>query len=65
VIAVSSIWRWAVSSNDRALANARAAATECSRMRLERAEVDHYLAGLAALDLPMAGVTAKAASAAR
>jgi len=36
-------WRWAAASNDRALANARTAATECSRLRLERAEVEHFL----------------------
>jgi hypothetical protein len=42
-MAVSSVWRWAVASNERALANARVAATECSRLRVERAEVDQFL----------------------
>jgi len=43
-----SIWRWAVASNEQALANARTAATECSRRRLERAEVDAFLEQYAA-----------------
>jgi hypothetical protein len=43
VTSVGSIWRWAVTSNDRAVASARAAATECSRRRLERAEVEQLL----------------------
>jgi len=34
---------WAVASNERAVANARAAATECSRARVERAEVAQFL----------------------
>jgi len=38
-----SFWQWAVASNETAVANARAAATECSRRRLERAEVDAFL----------------------
>ncbi|MCW2795415.1 hypothetical protein [Nocardioides sp.] len=36
-------WRWTRISNERAVANARAAAVDCSRRRLERAEVDRYL----------------------
>lgn len=32
-----------MASNERALENARAAAVECSRRRLERAEVEDYL----------------------
>jgi hypothetical protein len=43
-----SIWQWAVASNERAVANARAAATECSRLRLERAEVEQFLEAYAA-----------------
>jgi hypothetical protein len=43
VISAWSIWRWAVASNDRSVANARTAATECSRQRLERAEVEQFL----------------------
>jgi hypothetical protein len=35
-------------SNERAVANARAAATELSRLRVERTEVDLFLAELAA-----------------
>jgi len=40
---VWNVWQWAVASNDRAVANARAAAVDCSRRRLERAEVHEYL----------------------
>jgi hypothetical protein len=40
-------WELATSSNDRAVANARAAATELSRARVERVEVETYLEGLA------------------
>jgi hypothetical protein len=47
MISVTAVWNWAVASNERALANARAAATECSRLRVERAEVEQYLAALA------------------
>ena len=46
MVSVSSVWRWAVASNERAVANARAAATECSRLRVERAEVEQFLGGL-------------------
>jgi hypothetical protein len=42
-MAVSGVWRWAVASNERAVANARVAATECSRLRVERAEVEQFL----------------------
>ena len=38
-----NVWRWPVASNERAVANARAAAVDCSRQRLERAEVHEYL----------------------
>jgi hypothetical protein len=44
VISLATLLRWAVASNDQAVRNARAAATECSRLRLERAEVEQYLA---------------------
>ncbi len=37
-------WQLATSSQERAVANARAAATELSRARVERAEVETYLA---------------------
>ena len=47
MISVSSVWRWAVASNERAVANARAAATECSRARVERAEVEQFLSEIA------------------
>jgi hypothetical protein len=46
VISVGAVWRWAVASNERAVANARAAATECSRLRVERAEVEQFLAAI-------------------
>ena len=39
-------WRWATTSNQRAISNARAATTACSRRRLERADVASYLASL-------------------
>ena len=38
-------WQWASASNERAIANARLGTTECSRRRLERAEVELFLAG--------------------
>ena len=38
-----NVWSWAVASNERAVANARAASVECSRRRLEAAEVQEYL----------------------
>ena len=37
-------WQWASASNERAIANARAGTTECSQRRLERVEVDLFLA---------------------
>ncbi len=37
-------WQWASASNERAIANARAGTTACSRRRLERAEVELFLA---------------------
>jgi hypothetical protein len=57
VISVGAIWpgallSWAVASNERAVANARAAATECSRRRVERAEVAQFLAAYAVEESP-------------
>ena len=43
-----SILGWAAASNRRAVANARVAAVECSRWRLERAEVAMAVAELTA-----------------
>jgi len=43
-----TILGWATASNERAVANARAAAVECSRRRLERAEVAQAVAELTA-----------------
>ena len=40
-------WQWAVRSNQQAVTNARVATTDCSRRRLERADVMLYLASLA------------------
>ncbi len=37
-------WSWVRASNARAVANARAAATELSRCRVERDEVEIFLA---------------------
>lgn len=36
-------WEFAVHSNERAVANARAASTELSRLRVERAEIELYV----------------------
>ena len=38
-------WEWASASNAAALANARAASTELSRLRVEREDVELFLAG--------------------
>jgi hypothetical protein len=54
------VWSWTVASNERAVANARVAATECSRLRVERAEVEQFLAAVSA---STADVTTKAAAA--
>jgi hypothetical protein len=62
MISVGAVRRWAVASNERAVANARAAATECSRLRVERAEVEQFLAGI---ERPTAEVTGKAAATGR
>jgi len=45
-----SIIGWATASNERAVANAREAAVECSRRRVERAEVAQAVAELTAAD---------------
>ena len=37
-------WQLVTRSNERAVANARTAATELSRMRVERTEVELYVA---------------------
>jgi hypothetical protein len=37
-------WEWAGTSNERAIANARTATTECSQRALERADVARFLA---------------------
>lgn len=47
MISADVLWRWAAVSNERAVANARAAATECARRRVERAEVELVLQGYA------------------
>jgi hypothetical protein len=47
-------WQWATASNQRAISNARAATIDCSRRRVERAEVAQYLASVPA---PLAGPT--------
>ena len=43
-----NLFGWATASNERALDNARAAAVECSRRRVERAEVAQAVAELTA-----------------
>ena len=40
-------WQWSRTSNQRAVDNARAAATELSRLRVEREDVEHFLARVA------------------
>ena len=55
MVSVNGLWRWAVASNDRAISNARAAATECSRRRVERAEVQQFLATYAVPDASTGG----------
>ncbi len=40
-------WELITRSNDRAVANARTAATELSRLRVERAEIELYVARVA------------------
>jgi hypothetical protein len=44
----SALSGWARSSNDTAVNNAREAALACSRARLERIEIDLYVAQVAA-----------------
>ena len=41
-------WEMVTRSNERAVANARAAATELSRLRVERVEIELYVARRAA-----------------
>ena len=36
-------WQWSRTSNEQAVANARAASVQCSRRRVESAEVDLFL----------------------
>jgi len=57
---MGGVWRWAVASNERAVANARAAATECSRRRVERAEVERFLATYAVPEASTSGREAEA-----
>ena len=56
-----NLFGWATASNERALANARAASVECSRRRLERAEVAQAVAELTAAYLARAAGPAVAA----
>jgi hypothetical protein len=65
VISVRTPWRWAVTSNERAVANARGAATECSRLRLERAEVELFLEQYAAARPPAVDRSARVGTAGR
>jgi hypothetical protein len=45
-------WEWGRASNGQAVTNARSAATELSRLRVEREEVELFLAGLDARRTP-------------
>jgi hypothetical protein len=47
-------WELVTRSNERAVANARVAATELSRLRVERAEAELYVARVAADRLVLA-----------
>ena len=38
-----TIWHWGARSNEQAVANARAATTRLSRLRVEREEVELFL----------------------
>jgi hypothetical protein len=58
---MSSLRRWAVASNERAVVNARMAATECSRTRVERAEAELYLRGFRESDVEATTGTAATA----
>ena len=40
---MARLWRWAVSSNEQAVENARRASTALSRGRVEREEVELFL----------------------
>lgn len=40
-------WEWSRTINEQAVANARAATVDCSRRRVERAEVELFLRQLA------------------
>jgi hypothetical protein len=46
--ALRALSGWGRNSNETAVANARAAAVECSRARLERIEIELYVEELAA-----------------
>jgi hypothetical protein len=39
-------WKWGRASNGQAVVNARVASTELSRLRVEREDVELFLAGL-------------------
>jgi DnaJ-domain-containing protein 1 len=67
MIPVRAVWNWAVASNERAVVNARAAATECSRLRVERADVEQFLAAVQrdALEVTGLEVTGKAVATGR
>jgi hypothetical protein len=54
-------WEWSTRSNVRAVENARLATTLCSRRRLERAEVELFLANLHAQALEPTAVVRSAA----
>ena len=62
MISVSGVLRWAVASNERAVANARAAATECSSARVERAEVEQFLSAYGAAGASTVEVSTGAAA---
>ncbi|WP_341925112.1 hypothetical protein [Nocardioides psychrotolerans] len=50
-------WQWAAASNERAVVNAREAATACSRRRVERLEVELFLESLIAPDRSAASLS--------
>ena len=59
------VWRWAVRSNEAAVANARAASTALSRLRVEREEAELYCHGKYAVPSAADAADARVAPVAR
>jgi hypothetical protein len=65
VLKVRQWRRWAAAGNEQAIANAREAATSLSRARVEREEVELYLARRHAVPQPVLVTDARVAGDAR